>query len=61
MGFFSKIFGGILNGYASRSLAKSMKNDKQLQKHVDDMGNSARKLKDLLDKEESNLKTNNRR
>ena len=48
MGFFSKIFGGILNGYASRNLEKKMKNDPKLKKHVDAMGSHARKALELM-------------
>ena len=55
MGFFSKIFGGILNGYASRTLAKSMKNDPELNNHLDEMDASATRLRKLLaSKKESN-------
>jgi len=48
--FIGKALSALLNKRASKTLAKAMKNDPILNKHINDMGVSARKLKDLLDK-----------
>jgi hypothetical protein len=46
--FIGKALSAFLNKRASKSLAKAMKNDPQLKKHLDDMDVSARRLKDLM-------------
>jgi len=48
--FIGKALSALLNRKASKTLAKAMKNDPELNKHVNNMGVSARKLQDLLNK-----------